>query len=193
MIIFGDKLDMKWNFLNGIPHGNGYGIGEKFIVVGEFINGRMWGDVNVFDKPTGKRIMRAHFENSKPEGEYTMYSGDYLETGIYKDGKKHFYIKKHLGKMYEYGFCRDNKLHGYGSVKTETGIYTSPYWDKGIINGLGAIEDYDNNIIFYGIFENGIPVRECNDMHPLLLDKYDRAREDNYCDLPNRCAEFALA
>lgn len=193
MIIFGDTLKMNWQMINGVHHGHGYGIGENFIVVGEFMNGSMWGDVNVFDKRTGARLMKAQFEASMPHGEYTVYSRNTIETGIYKNGEKHFYLKKHRGKIYEYGFCKDGKLHGYASIQTTRGTYTSPYWNNGIIHGLGCIEDVNGEVVFYGIFENGVPVQETNDVHPLLLDKYDRARNDQYRSLPNRCAEFVLA
>jgi len=192
MIIFNDNLEMHWDNVNGVPHGHGYGIGETYILVGEFIRGTLWGDVHVYDKVTGKRILLAEFEASLPHGNYTMHYDGIAETGMYKDGNKHFVVKRRNGIVFEYGFCKNNEFHGYACIESEGKTYTSPYWDHGVINGLGCIQDANNHVIFYGLLVNSIPVMETNDIHPLMLHKYELAKSDLFSDLPRSCAEFVL-
>ena len=188
MNLFGDKLEMNWDAPNGVLNGYGYGIGNTFIIVGEFINGSMNGMVHVFNKHTGDRILKAEFKSSVPHGEYTMYYNDIIETGTYKNGIKHFYLRKCNGTVFEYGFCKNNKFHGFASIRTVEGTFTSPYWDDGLINGLGCVEDTNGDIVFYGIFNRGIPLYECNDNHPMLMQKYEKAQEFRYSDVPVQCA-----
>ena len=192
MIIFNDELEMHWDVIDGASHGNGYGIGDKYILVGEFINGSLWGDVHVYDKVTGKLILSAEFESSLPHGDYVMNYDGITETGMYKNGKKHFVVKRQHGRVFEYGFCKDNEFHGFACIEAGGKIYTSPHWDHGVIHGLGCIQDANKHVIFYGLMVNSIPIVETNDIHPLMLHKYELAKSDLFFDLPRSCAEFVL-
>lgn len=189
MELFGDKIELKWELVNNVPCGYGYGIGKKYIVVGRFIGGEIWGDLHLFCRLTGKRIMRSQFEASMPHGEYTWYHDDIVETGIYKDGKKHFVCKKLGNRVLEYGFCKNDMYNGYATVSKDGKTYTSPFWKDGVIDGLGCIEDKDGNIEFYGFFDHGVPQYECFDVHPMMLMKYKKAMSDPFLIQAVKCAE----
>lgn len=192
MNIFYDNLEMYWNFQEGVPHGNGYGIGDNYVIVGEFVHGKLWGDVTVFCRLTGKRILIAEFEDSIPHGEYTILYEDIEETGIYKSGEKYFVIKKRDNKVFEYGFCKNNIFNGFACIDTGSLTYTSPDWHDGVINGLGCIQDNAGHVIFYGQMKDSVPQHESNDVHPLMLHKYELSRSDPFWELPSSCAEWVL-
>ncbi len=194
MDLLGDKVEMKWNTDHeGRYHGHGYGIGKKYIFVGEYIHGTIWGDLLMFDNKTGQRIFKAEMEDSMAHGRYEYYhDGKLSEKGMYRNGKKYFHMRLQDGKIYEYGFSLDDKLHGYGCTKDKFGqTYTSPNWKMGVINGLGCIQDKDKNVIFYGMFENNVPTLENNEKHPMMLGLWKQAQERNIIAI--QCAESVLS
>ena len=193
MNLFGDTVDMKWDKdHDGNYHGHGYGMGEKYIFVGEYIHGTIWGDLLLFDNVTGQRILKAEMEDSMAHGRYEYYqNGTLCEKGMYRNGKKYFHVRFRGGKIYEYGFSKDDKLNGYGCTKDKYGqTYTSPNWDMGVINGLGCIQDTDKAVIFYGIFKNNLPLYECNEKHAMMLKLWAEREVDH---ISVQCAESVLS
>ncbi len=194
MQLFGDTVEMKWNKdPDGNYHGHGYGIGEKYIFVGEYIHGAIWGDLLMFDRVTGERILKAEMEDSTAHGRYEYYhQGKLSEKGMYKNGKKYFHMRMKDGNVYEYGFSRNDKLHGYGSTTDAHGFtYTSPFWKMGVITGLGCILDKDKQVVFYGIFENNKPMYESNEKHAMMLELWKQANIDQG-QIAVQCAESVL-
>lgn len=194
MELLGDKVQMKWNKDHeGKFHGHGYGIGEKYIFVGEYIHGTIWGDLLMFDNKTGERIFKAEMEDSMAHGRYEYYHhGELSEKGMYRNGKKYFHMRFQKGKIYEYGFSKEDQLNGYGCTKDKYGqTYTSPHWNMGVIDGLGCIQDKNNKIIFYGMFKKNVPVYEDNKKHSMMLDLWKQAQEKN--NIAIQCAENVLS
>lgn len=193
MKLFGDTVEMRWNTdHDGNYHGHGYGMGKQYIFVGEYIHGAIWGDLIMFHSVTGQRILKAEMEDSLAHGRYEYYHrGKLAEKGLYRNGEKYFHVRLNGETVYEFGFSKDDKLHGYGLTKDIYGqIYTSPHWDMGVINGLGCIQDKNKEVIFYGIFRNNLPLYECDEKHAQMLKLWAK-REVNH--ISSQCAESVLS
>ena len=195
MQLFGDTVQMKWNKdKKGRYHGHGYGIGESFIFVGEFQHGEFYGDLIMYHRKTGERIMKVEMEENMAHGKYEFYlNGETIESGMYKRGDKYFHTRFRDNKVIEYGFSKDDHLHGYGCSTVNNLKYISPHWRDGKINGLGCIQDDKGEVYFYGQFKDSQPVKESQEKHPMMLDCWKRAQKYNSTkELAYQCAEYVL-
>jgi len=194
MKLYGDDIVVVCDQTAGLFHGNGYGIGKKYIFIGRFVKGSLWGDVILFDKTTGDKLFKIEMEESAAHGRYEFYeSGTLVEKGMYEHGNKYFHTKFQNNEVYEYGWSKNDKLNGFGATTDKDGfVYTSPHWVHGVINGLGCIQDKNKDIVFYGTFKQNIPLVESNEKHPTLTDKWERAENDKYMVLPVECVEKIL-
>jgi len=197
MRLFNDVVDMHWEKdSSGLYHGRGYGIGEKYIYVGQYIHGEIWGDFLWFDTKTGDLLMKVGIICDMAHGKYEYYENNKLvERGIYQHGLKTFHLRLQHGKVYEYGFSLDDKLHGFGCTVDATGFrYTSPDWNNGIIDGLGCIQDANNKVLFYGNFVKGVPTKENLTKHSSMLKLWRLAHESDPCKtLAYACVESVLS
>lgn len=194
MHLFGEIVDMKWDMDAGREyHGHGYGIGEKHIFVGEFIHGTIWGDMFMFDRLTGRKMLKVETEDNVAHGSYEYYHCDeVIERGVYRNGKKYFMTRLKHGRVYEYGFTKGDRLHGYGVTEWMDRTYTSPHWKNGIINGLGCVQDQNMEVIFYGQFENGILSEETDEKHSSMLGLWTKSLERKFYSIPHECANLIL-
>lgn len=194
MHLFGETVDMKWELdASDKYNGHGYGIGEKHIFVGEFIHGAIWGDMFLFDRATGKKMLKVETEDNVAHGSYEYYHcGEVIERGVYRNGRKYFQTRLKDGRVYEYGFSRGDRLHGYGVTEWPLdGMghrYTSPHWKDGVIDGIGCVQDHNMDVIFYGRFKNGWMVEETEEKHSSMLGLWKKAEKKQYYNIPYECA-----
>lgn len=195
MNLFGDPVQMQWGKdTEGRYHGHGYGMGQRYIFVGEFVHGQIYGDLIMYDRRSGERIMKVEMEDSKAHGRYTYYhAGDIVEQGMYRRGNKYFHTRIHDGHVYEYGFSENDELHGFGCSVVDGVKYISPHWEHGKINGLGCMQDKNGEVLFYGQFKNNLPVKETKEKHPMMLECYKRAKRYNPArELAIQCVQYVL-
>ena len=176
--ILNDQIELFWKLKNGIPVGRGYGVGKKYIVSGVFINGKMQGDVTLFSTQTGEKLLTAELLDNQIHGRYKFFKHNKLiEEGLFSYGTKYFRLVYQDGNVVEYGFVSNNKLEGEGVLLDEYGQkYTSPHWKDGKINGVGAIEDKNGDVIYYGMFNQNEAISECDFSHPYLNQLYHKSK-----------------
>ena len=106
MQLFGETVKMLWELdAEEKYHGHGYGIGENHIFVGEFIHGALWGDLLMFDRVTGRKMLKVEMEDNMAHGSYEYYHlGEVVEVGVYRNGSKYFMSRLRFGRVFEYGF-----------------------------------------------------------------------------------------
>ena len=139
--------------------------------------------------------MKVEMENNVAHGKYELYlKGKIIEKGMYRHGKKYFHSRFNGNKITEYGFSKNDKLHGYGCTTKNNLRYISPYWKNGKINGLGCIEDENGEVYFYGQIKDNQPVQETEEKHPMMLQCWKRAKRYNCTrELARQCAEYVLS
>lgn len=196
MQLFGETVEMLWGLdAEEKYHGHGYGIGKNHIFVGEFLHGALWGDLLIFAKDTGRKLLKVETEDNMAHGSYEYYHrGKVVEVGVYRNGSKYFMSRLRYGKVFEYGFSRNDRLHGYGVTEWMGRTYTSADWKDGVIDGLGCVQDQGGEVIFYGRFHMGEMMDEteekpkCSNMVKLWKEAIEKK---NY-GVPYECAMICL-
>lgn len=196
MQLFGETVEMLWELdAEEKYHGHGYGIGENHIFVGEFIHGALWGDLLMFDRVTGRKMLKVEMEDNMAHGSYEYYHrGEVVEVGVYRNGSKYFMSRLRYSRVFEYGFTRDDRLHGYGVTEKNGRIYTSADWKDGMIDGLGIVQDQAGEVIFYGRFKCGEYMEETDEKPTCsnMIHLWKEALQKKYYRVPYECAMVCL-
>jgi antitoxin component YwqK of YwqJK toxin-antitoxin module len=192
LTILDDKIKLFWKMVKNVPTGRGYGVGQKYIVTGIFIDGKMQGDVNLFCTQTGNKLLTAELVDNRIHGKYTFYKqGQVIEEGLFSKGTKYFHLVYDKGDVVEYGFVSNNKLHGEGVLLDRYGNkYTSPHWENGKIHGMGAVEDKNGDIIYYGTFLHNEAILEYDHDHPYLNRLRNKSKNTSLETVATNCFNY---
>lgn len=188
MYFMDDKVEMQWG-----TTGFGYGCGDKYIITAHKFENLLHGDITVFSADDGSMIMKAEYADGVPHGTFSVYRNNkVIEEGICNHGSITFHARRREGQLVEYGYTKNNQLHGRGVVINNNGtVFKSPHWNHGKIDGLASVQDKNGDIIYYGMFKDHNAQYEVDVPHPFLKDTHLKSTcRTDLQDVAERCVEY---